>query len=232
MKGDESMEDTYKVYVHLFPNGKRYVGITCQDVNRRWRKGRAYGSNIIMTRAIQKYGWENIEHKILIDKLTIGQAEKLERELIKRWELQNVAFGYNIADGGIHPRHTEETKKKIGEATKGRTHTDEFKKWISERNSGSNNYMYGKHHSEETKRKISEKRRGSKGPNKGKYGASHPSAKPINGLDPVTGEVKESFGSVIEASRTLGIVTSCLQAALHGKQKTAGGYKWVYAKLD
>lgn len=226
------MDNCYKVYVHLFPNGKKYVGITCQDVRRRWRKGKSYSSNIIMSRAIEKYGWENIEHVVLIDELTIEEAEKIERELIKRWQLQDVHFGYNIAAGGIHPRHSDATRKKIGETSKGRKHSEEFKKWISEKNSGSNNYMYGKHHADETKQKISRSKKGGPGPNKGKYGASHPSAKSIKALDPSTGEVKQTFGSIVEASAELNILKSCLQGALHGKQKTAGGYKWVYAELD
>ena len=50
------METTYKLYVHVFPNGKRYVGITGQKVNRRWRDGRGYAQNIRMTNAINKYG--------------------------------------------------------------------------------------------------------------------------------------------------------------------------------
>lgn len=232
MKGDEKMEDNYKVYVHVFPNGKKYVGMTCQKVSRRWRKGKSYGSNPLMTRAINKYGWDNIDHIVLAEGLTMDNAEKLECELIAKWNLRNTQFGYNLARGGSHPRHSHETKAKIAIACRGRKHSEEFKKWISQKNSGSNNYMYGKHHSEETKEKISRKKKGGKGPNKGKYGANHPSSKSINGLDPITGEVLKSFGSIIDASRELNILTSCLQAALHGKQKTAGGYKWVYAELD
>ena len=32
-------ENNYKVYVHEFPDGKVYVGLTCQDVERRWNNG-------------------------------------------------------------------------------------------------------------------------------------------------------------------------------------------------
>ena len=32
----------YKIYVHTAPNGKRYVGITRQKLNRRWRYGEGY----------------------------------------------------------------------------------------------------------------------------------------------------------------------------------------------
>lgn len=38
----------YIVYCHIFPNGKRYVGITSQKPNERWRNGRGYkGSNAV-----------------------------------------------------------------------------------------------------------------------------------------------------------------------------------------
>lgn len=33
-------QKNYKVYIHTLPNGKRYVGITKQDVKDRWRSGK------------------------------------------------------------------------------------------------------------------------------------------------------------------------------------------------
>lgn len=146
----------YKVYEHVFPNGKKYVGITGQDVRRRWRNGQAYRYNTRMYRAIKKYGWENIGHNILASGLTEKEAEDMEVALIRDLHLQNPDIGYNIAEGGGHSRCSEETKRKIGAKTRNNRRTEEFKRWISQRNSGAGNYMYGKHHSEETKRKISE----------------------------------------------------------------------------
>ena len=32
----------YFVYIHIFPNGKRYVGLTSQNPERRWGKGIGY----------------------------------------------------------------------------------------------------------------------------------------------------------------------------------------------
>lgn len=52
---------SYTVYMHTFPNGKRYVGITCQDVSRRWRDGKGYDEQAVHG-AILKYGWNNIQH--------------------------------------------------------------------------------------------------------------------------------------------------------------------------
>lgn len=220
------MDNEYKVYVHIFPNGKRYVGITCQKVERRWQNGKAYSWNKHMSNAIAKYGWGNIEHTVLYEGLTQEAAEKIEIQLIADWELTNPDNGYNYAIGGTHPRHTEITKKKIGAKSLGRKHSDEFKEWISEHNRGANNYMYGKHHSEETKRKISEAKKGTVSNNKGKFGSSNPCAKAVI----ATNEYEmRKFGSIVEASAEMGICKSCLQAALHKKQKTAGGYAWRYA---
>lgn len=220
------MDKMYVVYCHTFPNGKKYVGITSQNVKRRWRKGKGYASNIRLTRAFQKYGWDNVKHEILYSGLIQAKAELIERALIKKFLLTDEARGYNLAPGGTHPEHSEKTKKLIGEKSKGRRHTREFKKWISKKNAGRNNFMYGKHHTEATKKKISESKKG-KSPkvNKGKFGANHPAAKTIEGYNE-KGIIR--FGSIVDASNKLGINKSCLQAALHGKQKTSGGYRWRY----
>lgn len=218
----------YKVYQHLFPNGKSYVGITCQAVKRRWRDGKSYDCNIRMARAIKKYGWENIEHIILAEGLTEEEACNLEVELIAKMDLNNPRKGYNIAPGGDHPCHSKETRRKIGEKSKGRKHSEEFKKWISEKNSGEGNYMYGRHHSPETIKKISLAKQGGISPNKGKFKGEHPSSKRVACIDVNTREVVKEFPSIIDASEGVHRSKSCIQAALHKKQLTCGGYEWVY----
>ena len=61
---------------------------------------------------------------------------------------------------------SEETRKKIGEASKGNKyalgykHSEEAKNKISEAMKGEKNPFYGKHHSEETIQKMSEARKG------------------------------------------------------------------------
>lgn len=220
----------YIVYEHVFPNSKKYVGITCQKKNRRWRHGKGYSQNIRMSNAIKKYGWDNIEHNILYSNLTLEEAEEIERQLIKSQDLVNPEKGYNYSTGGIHPRHTEETKKKIGEKSLGRKHSEDFKKWISKINSGSNNYMYGRHHTEETKRKISDTKKANhvESPNKGKFGAANPNSKRIASIDIHTHEIICIYDSITDASKQINRSSSCLQAALHKHQKTCHGYEWIY----
>ena len=60
-------------------------------------------------------------------------------------------------------RHSEEAKKKMREAHKGKHLTDETRNKMHEAKKGEKNPMYGKKHSEETKKKISEARKGKPG---------------------------------------------------------------------
>ena len=55
----------YKVYVHISPNGKRYYGITKQEIEKRWRNGKGYSNNDHFTNAINYYGWDNFDHIVI-----------------------------------------------------------------------------------------------------------------------------------------------------------------------
>ena len=91
------MEREYSVYCHTFPNGKKYIGIS-SDCENRWRNGKGYETQPKMDRAIQKYGWENIKHDIVLSGLSKEQANELEKYLIS--ELNTIQNGYNVTIGG------------------------------------------------------------------------------------------------------------------------------------
>lgn len=93
------MERNYKLYVHIAPNGKKYYGITKQRPEQRWLNGKGY-SNQYFTRAINKYGWGNIEHIVLYDDLTEDEAKELEQYMIQWYDTANPNYGYNITLGG------------------------------------------------------------------------------------------------------------------------------------
>lgn len=89
----------WKVYYHLFPNGKYYIGITSEeDINRRFENGYGYYGQPVFN-AIQKYGWDNIEHGLIATNLTKEEALNFESLLIKKLNtfLPN---GYNATYGG------------------------------------------------------------------------------------------------------------------------------------
>ena len=88
---------TYSVYEHVFPNGKRYIGITCEP-KKRWNGGHGYDTQPKMKRAIQCYGWDNIEHNIICEGMPKEQAERLEMYLIDK--LDTINNGYNVSIGG------------------------------------------------------------------------------------------------------------------------------------
>lgn len=133
------MNNDYCVYMHTFPNGKRYIGITCNTPQRRWQKGYGYAHQPVVYNAIVKYGWDSIKHEVVVDKLTLDEANAKEQELITLYQTTNHAYGYNVESGGKACGHL----------------TDEHKNKISIANSGANNGQYGRRYTEEERRQMS-----------------------------------------------------------------------------
>ena len=89
--------NTFCVYRHVFPNGKSYIGIS-KDAEKRWRNGKGYETQQKMQRAIVKYGWDNVQHIILADRLTKELAMQLEKHYIAEYD--SIKNGYNATIGG------------------------------------------------------------------------------------------------------------------------------------
>lgn len=92
-------------------NNKKYIGIT-NDYKKRWSNHKCGNSkNMVIAKAIKKYGVENFHFEILFQNLTLEEANQKEIELIKT-ENSLVPFGYNVSSGGgVIP---SEKSKKIG----------------------------------------------------------------------------------------------------------------------
>lgn len=88
------MGNTCTVYMHLFPDGRKYVGYTKCDVKTRWDHGMGYMSHRKVFDAILRYGWNDIKHYILLDGLDEQTAKLMEAALIKRWRTHK-SGGYN-----------------------------------------------------------------------------------------------------------------------------------------
>lgn len=90
---------SYFIYAHITPNGKIYIGQT-NDIKRRWQPSQ-YRQCVYFEKAIQKYGWDNIQHIILQQNLqTRQEANELEKYYIKKYNTTNPQKGYNLTSGG------------------------------------------------------------------------------------------------------------------------------------
>lgn len=130
------MTSNYTVYMHRFPNGKVYIGITSQEPEQRWRGGDGY-KNQAVYRAIKKYGWENTLHEVLLRGLTKEQAEQAEINLIALFHSNEKRHGYNVDNGGnCYGTHSAETRAKIAQSNRTRILSEETHRRMSEAQRG------------------------------------------------------------------------------------------------
>lgn len=97
MGGRNALKKAFCVYEHVFPNGKRYIGIT-SNAEKRWKNGEGYRTQGKIAKAIKHYGWDNVKHNVILDDLDKEQAIILEKYLISA--LDTIENGYNTAIGG------------------------------------------------------------------------------------------------------------------------------------
>lgn len=217
----------YTVYMHIAPNGKKYIGITSMKPKRRWDCGRGYSNNEYFTRAIIKYGWDNFQHIILFEGLSEKEAKQKEIELIKKHMTNTRKYGFNISSGGeSHSGATmsekarkiiseanknkivsEITRKKLSEATKKRFSSPEARKEHGKYEIGEKNHRYGI--------KLTDKEKLIRG------------AKPVLQLT-ISGDFVQKFISLHEASNKTNIARCSISDCCKGKIKQAGGYVWKY----
>ena len=144
--------------IRRLSNSKCYVG---QSVDVEWRlkyHQRYYDKRSYIARAIQKHGIDNFAFEIL---------ELCDEDLLNQREIFWIAaldtvhpHGFNLEHGGKSGRPSEETRRKISEANKGKTHSEEAKRKIGEARKGKPSPYKGKTLSNEHRRKMSEARKG------------------------------------------------------------------------
>lgn len=206
---------TYVVYRHIFPNGKSYIGITCaKPYTRRWTGGGMYCQQPKMSNAIKKYGWENVKHIILFSGLSLDEANKLEREMITKYN--TIENGYNVAPGGGGNKgfhHSAEARHKISISAKGRK-----RPWASAnlRTFMKNNGAWNKG------RTLSPSH----------YQNLIPTwerkCKPITAFDRHTMKPVLHFNSCEEASKFAGVSPENISRCARGRRPTSAGYIWRY----
>lgn len=212
---------SYYVYEHIFPNGKKYIGITSQLPNRRWRDGKGYKSQEMLTRAINKYGWGNITHIVLHSGLTKEEAELKEIELIREYKTNNRKYGYNIENGGGSSKGHHLSKKTREKMSKSRM--------------GEKNWIYGKHLSAETKLKLSIAHKGKCDIEAVRRGAKKRMGKNAFNSRRVVqfsknGELIREYDSLADAYRETNVRTQDIYNCCVGRQKSAKNYIWKYSE--
>lgn len=242
--------DSYCVYVHTAPNGKKYVGITKQTPENRWKNGAGYLSSPHFWSAIKKYGWDNISHEVVRDGLNEASACEEEKRLIALYRSNEREFGYNQTSGGdAGKRYTDDVRKILSEKARERYESPEEREKASFR-------VLGTKRSDETRRKISIAKTGKphfisdetrlkiSTSNKAKY-----KEMPVEQRAVVAerarlvgkessrkvwqftkeGEFVALYESLREAERCTGVRNGNISRCCNGAVKTAGGFKWQYA---
>lgn len=121
------------IYIHTCPNGKKYVGTTQKKPEKRWDNGNGYKRNKHFYSAIQKYGWENIQHQVI----EVDTNEDMwygEKYLIAYFNTTDREFGYNNSTGGEKSSYGSHWKM-----------SDESIKKMSLSKVGDKNPCFGKH---------------------------------------------------------------------------------------
>lgn len=188
---------------------KRYIGKSV-NIPKRWREHKSLlrkgcHHNRHLQSAWNLYGEKAFNFKVL----EYAEPKKLD-ELEITYISEYKAFGekgYNFTMGGngglLGMPKTEETRRKISEANKGRRHTPEEKEQVSKA-------LKGRKLTEEHRQKISE-------------------ANKTNHIKTVlcveTGQV---FNSLIEAGAYFKTASSNIGHACNGKQERAKGYHFTY----
>ncbi len=196
-------------------NGKRYVGKTIGTVERRWILHVSEAKNTNKRRAIlcaiRKYGRESFEHEVLQECSTSEELTLAEITWIAKLKTTDSKNGYNETAGGEGlSMPTDETKKKMSEAHKGKTASFETKARMSAAHTGK--IISFQHR--ETLRMLK--------------------SKAVEGYCMETGEVKVRFSSTIEAERISDkfYLSSKISLVCNGKRSHHRGLGWRYVNLE
>ena len=86
------------IYKHTDSNGKSYIGLTCQEPEKRWDNGNGYQVGKFAN-AIKELGWHSFTHDIIEDNITtLEKAREREKYWINYYN--SYENGYNSTLGG------------------------------------------------------------------------------------------------------------------------------------
>lgn len=189
---------------------KSYIGSTVRSFKQRWSYHKYTFKRQANSRYLQnawdKYGEENFSFEIvevLTDKSLVLEREQYWIDLLKpEYNLAPVA-GTNIGC-----RHSEEEKKRKGQATKKLWQDEAYRLKQLERLSGVTNPFYGKAHSHESRNKISE---------------NSPFSKEFSFISP-TGDIF-SGSNIAKFAKSKNLCPRSMQRVIRGKAQAYKGWR-------
>lgn len=124
----ERFQPRYELYMLLFPNGKRYIGISTDSI-RRFYDHKCSKQKFQVHRAIKKHGAANI----ILSVVCMGRRDyirQLEVACIAKFKTTDRAYGYNVTPGGeLGP--TPEMAERISKTKLGHLVSEETRAQIS-----------------------------------------------------------------------------------------------------
>lgn len=124
-------------------NGKIYIG-----KHSTYRLDDGYmGTGVLISKAIKSYGKENFKKEIVYFAKSSDEALEFEELIVDETFIKRQDV-YNLQPGGMGAPSGELN------SFFGKKHTEEHRKFFSERQLGEKNHWFGKKHSEETKNKM------------------------------------------------------------------------------
>lgn len=206
------------IYKIEHESGKTYIG-SAVNIKRRIKEHIvALKNNKHYNKKLQncfnKHGIESFLFRevLLCEKEELIKNEQYYIDTLKPW--------FNIcltAGSPLGTKLSDDEKRKISIAHKGKKHTEEFKKYISKINKGEKNKFFGKKHSKETIIKVS--------------GKNHHSAKSVRCIE--NGKVFDTITSArdwVRETKNKSASSSPIMycCKLSSRYKTAYGYTWRY----
>ncbi|AGE60166.1 GIY-YIG catalytic domain-containing endonuclease [Acanthocystis turfacea Chlorella virus WI0606] len=159
------------IYMLTSPSTKSYIGQTTRPIKERLKEHQYSNSDCVaISRAIQKYGWDKFEkHWYEVPDEELNDHEEMMVEVLGTL----APSGYNLKEGGgSGGKLSEETKKKIGAANKGKILSEVTRGKISKAHIGKtmsvetkqkmSEASTGRTHTDETKQKMSDSKKGEK----------------------------------------------------------------------